>query len=77
MISLSGFEHDPPDDRPKVTLNRPITARLVADALGIKPFQIIADLMELNHFTGISHEIPDELLCTLSKKHGVQFAITD
>ena len=75
MISLIGLDPSPGNEKPVVTLSRPITPKVICEKLTIKPFQIIADLMELNHFSSISQEIPDELLEYLGHKHGVYFEI--
>jgi translation initiation factor IF-2 len=48
----------------------PIIVRELAEKLGIKPFQIIHDLMKLNIFAAINQTVEPDIASKLCKKHG-------
>jgi len=71
-----------PDSEPVVTtdgdtkiihLKPPIIVKELAAAMGIKPFQLIADLMDLQIFAAINQGIEPEVATKVCEKHGFVF----
>ena len=56
-----------------VHIKPPIIVRDLATALGVKPFQLIADLMELNIFASINQSIEPDVAAKVCLKHGFVF----
>ena len=67
-------QDDVPEDK-LVHLKPPIIVRDLADALQLKPFQIIHDLMELGIFAAINHKIEPDVTAKICAKHGFVFAV--
>ena len=72
----------PADDKaPAVTddktvhIKPPIIVRELAQRIGIKPYQLISDLMEMNIFAAINHPIEPDVAAAICKKHGFIFEI--
>ncbi len=61
------------EDAKIVHLKPPIVVRDLAAAMEMKPFQIIADLMEMNIFAAINHTIEPEIATKVCTKHGFTF----
>jgi translation initiation factor IF-2 len=61
------------DGRKVIHIKPPIIARDLATQLGLKPFQLIADLMELNIFASITQAIEPEVAAKVCEKHGAIF----
>jgi translation initiation factor IF-2 len=53
----------------------PVVVRELADALKRKPFQLIADLMEMGVFANVNQTIDEAIATRLCAKHGVKFEI--
>jgi translation initiation factor IF-2 len=53
----------------------PIIVRELAQQIGLKPFQLIHDLMEMNIFAAINHTIEPDIAATICKKHGYTFEV--
>src|SRR5580700_7914339 len=62
------------DDK-TVHIKPPIIVRELAQRIGIKPFQLISDLMEMNIFAAINHSIEPDVAAAICKKHGFIFEI--
>jgi translation initiation factor IF-2 len=56
-----------------VHLKPPFTVKDLATAMGIKPFQLIGDLMEMNIFASINQSIEPEVAAKACTKHGFVF----
>ena len=56
-----------------VHLKPPFTVKVLATAMGIRPFQVIADLMEMNIFASINEAIKADLAATVCTKYGWHF----
>jgi translation initiation factor IF-2 len=62
------------DDK-TVHIKPPIIVRELAQRIGIKPFQLISDLMEMNIFAAINHAIEQDVAAAICKKHGFIFEV--
>jgi translation initiation factor IF-2 len=62
------------DDK-TVHIKPPIIVRELAQRIGIKPFQLISDLMEMNIFAAINHAIEPDVAAAICKKHGFVFEV--
>jgi translation initiation factor IF-2 len=62
------------DDK-TVHIKPPIIVRELAQRIGIKPFQLISDLMEMNIFAAINHAIEPDVAAAICKKHGFIFEV--
>jgi len=58
-----------------ISLKPPIVVRELAEQLKRKPFQIIADLMELNVFANVNQAIDEEIAKRICAKHGFRFEV--
>ena len=58
-----------------VHIKPPIIVRDLAQQIGLKPFQLIHDLMEMNIFAAINHAIEPDIAAQICKKHGYTFAV--
>lgn len=56
-----------------IRLAQPIIVKDLASALNLKPFQLIADLMEINIFASISQRLDLQCVEKLCSRHGVTF----
>jgi len=66
---------EPVEDNPNVLhLKGPITVKDLAPMLGLKPFQVIADLMTLGIFANITQSLELEVVSKLCEKHGFSLA---
>ena len=67
---------EPSADGGKVVhLKPPIIVRELAQQIGLKPFQVISDLMEMNIFAAINHTIEPDIAFAICKKHGYIFEV--
>ena len=62
-------------DAKLLTLKQPINVRDLAEVLNRKPFQLIADLMELNVFATVNQAIEEFIAKQVCAKHGFRFEI--
>jgi translation initiation factor IF-2 len=62
-------------DAPRITVKPPIVVRELADQLKKKPFQLIADLMELNVFANVNQAIDEAVAQRLCAKYGFVFEV--
>jgi translation initiation factor IF-2 len=63
-----------PDEK-IVHIKPPIIVRELAQQIGLKPFQLIHDLMEMNIFAAINHTIEPDIAAQICKKHGYTFEV--
>ncbi|HEV7869066.1 MAG TPA: translation initiation factor IF-2 [Chthoniobacteraceae bacterium] len=64
----------PAEDLSKIIhLKPPFSVKDLANAMGIKPFQVISDLMEQNIFASINQSIETEIASRICTKHGFVF----
>lgn len=62
-----------PTNEKVVHLKPPFTVKDLATAMGIKPFQLIGDLMEMNIFASINQTIEADVASKACVKHGFVF----
>ncbi|MEI8233944.1 MAG: translation initiation factor IF-2 [Verrucomicrobiota bacterium] len=60
-------------DEKIIHIKPPITVKELATQLGLKPFQLISELMEMNIFAAINHTLEPEIAANLCKRHGFVF----
>ena len=60
-------------DAPVITLKPPIMVRELAEAINRKPFQLIADLMQLGVFANVNQAIDEPTAKQLCAKNGFKF----
>jgi translation initiation factor IF-2 len=58
-----------------ITMKPPIVVRQLAELLKRKPFQLIADLMELGVFANVNQSIDETVAQRLCAKHGFRFEV--
>jgi translation initiation factor IF-2 len=58
-----------------VHIKPPIIVRDLAQQIGLKPFQLIHDLMDMNIFAAINHTIEPDIAAAICKKHGYTFEV--
>jgi len=58
-------------DIKSITLKPPIVVRDLATALGLKPFKLISELMEMGIFASMNQSLEEEVACDVAEKHGV------
>lgn len=64
---------EPKSDEKVIHIKPPITVKELAAQLGLKPFQLISELMEMNIFAAINHTLDPEIAANLCKHHGFVF----
>jgi translation initiation factor IF-2 len=65
----------PVGDEKIVHIKPPIIVRELAQQIGLKPFQLIHDLMDMNIFAAINHTIEPDVAAAICKKHGYTFEV--
>jgi len=65
----------PGGDEKIVHIKPPIIVRELAQQIGLKPFQLIHDLMDMNIFAAINHTIEPDIAAAICKKHGYTFEV--
>jgi translation initiation factor IF-2 len=68
-------EFVPPAAGTLITMKPPIIVRQLAELLKRKPFQLIADLMELGVFSNVNQTIDETVAQRLCAKHGFRFEV--
>ena len=61
------------DDSNVIHIKPPIILKDLADKMGIKPFNIIRDLMKLDVFASLDSSIEPEVATQICEKHGFVF----
>jgi translation initiation factor IF-2 len=64
-----------PETGQVITIKPPIVVRELAEQLKRKPFQLIADLMELGVFATVNQGIDEEVAKKVCAKHGFRFEV--
>lgn len=65
-----------PDAGEKIIhIKSPIIIKELANQLGLKPFQIMKDLMDMNIFANINQTIEPDVAAGICKKHGAVFEV--
>jgi translation initiation factor IF-2 len=64
---------EPKSDEKIIHIKPPIVVKELAVQLGLKPFQLISELMEMNIYAAINHILDPEIASNLCKKHGFVF----
>lgn len=73
--SLAQLKIALPPTAPTLTIKPPITVRTLAEKLNKKPFQIIADLMELKVMASVNQVVDDAIAKYICAKYGVKLEI--
>ena len=71
--SAGGAEPEAATDEKIIHLKPPFTVKDLATAIGVKPFQIIGELMEMNIFASINQTIESDIATKVCAKHGFTF----
>lgn len=71
--AASAPEEEDHGDKKVVHIKPPIIVKDLAEQLEMKPFQLIADLMELNIFAAINQAIEPDVAAKVCEKHGAVF----
>jgi translation initiation factor IF-2 len=71
--ALDGAVTTEEDGRKIIHLKPPIIVRDLAAAMGIKPFQVIGDLMAMNIFVNLNQAVEPEIAAKVCEKHGLIF----
>ncbi len=61
------------EDEKIIHIKPPVIVKELASQLGLKPFQLISELMEMNIFAAINHTIDPEVASVICKRHGYTF----
>src|SRR6202030_1400719 len=76
VVPAPADEPSPPvSDERIVHIKPPIIVRELAQQIGLKPFQLIHDLMDMNIFAAINHTIEPDVAAAICKKHGYTFEV--
>ena len=66
-------EEEPKVDEKVISLKPPIAVRELASALGLKPFEVIRDLMGMNIFLNLTQSVDLEVATKICHKYGFTF----
>lgn len=64
-----------PDDAKVISLKPPVSVRDLAEQMAIKPFKLIADLMELGVFANVNQSVDDAIARRVCAKYGYKFEV--
>jgi translation initiation factor IF-2 len=64
-----------PADAKVIIFKPPVTVRELAERLGLKPFQLIADLMGIGVFATVTQSVEETAAIKVCAKHGVKFEV--
>ncbi|MBI1842889.1 MAG: translation initiation factor IF-2 [Verrucomicrobia bacterium] len=64
-----------PSDAPIVTIKPPIIVRELAEKMGIKPFRLIADLIDLKVMATVNQAVDESIAQRVCAKHGFRFEV--
>jgi len=70
---LTSVAEQEPTNEKIIHLKPPFTVKDLATAIGIKPFQLIGDLMEMNIFASINQTLEPDIAAKVCTKHGFIF----
>ena len=68
-------QHVLPEGAPVIIIKPPIVVRDLADQMKLKPFKIIADLMELGVFANVNQAIDETTAQRVAAKNGFKFEV--
>jgi translation initiation factor IF-2 len=71
-VTSQEWENQPDVSDRTVYLLDPIVVRDLASALGLKPFQVVADLIARRHFKSPDDTVDFETASVVARKHGYQ-----
>jgi translation initiation factor IF-2 len=81
MTDRWGYQPEPDDDglaTRAVTMKRPVTAAALAEALQLKLFQVIKDLIEYRVFAKDGNAlVKDDLAILVAENHNVHLVVED
>jgi len=69
-ITARNLEDQPNDPGKTVYLIDPVVVRDLASAIQVKPFKVVADLMELRIFKSPNETVDFETAAIVARKHG-------
>lgn len=64
-----------PSDAPTITLKPPIIVRELAEKMGVKPFRLIADLIDLKVMATVNQAVDEVIAQKVCAKHGFKFEV--
>jgi hypothetical protein len=67
--AVNGVSAQNPDNDDRIHLGRPVTAQALAPLLGVKPHQVLAELMTHSMFYDPKETIPDSVARNLARDH--------
>jgi len=70
LLCMGGCAREPETGKKVIHLKTSITVKDLAPLIGIKPFQVIADLMSLQIFANINQTLELDTVAKLCEKHG-------
>jgi len=68
-------EAGPSDEAKIITLKPPIVIKEFANIIGLKPFRLISELMEMSIFASMNSVLDEEVAVKVAEKHGVLLEI--
>ncbi len=68
--AAAAAEEGASDEIKQITLKPPIVVRDFAKEIGVKPFKLISELMEMGIFASVNQSLEEEVASTLAAKHG-------
>jgi len=68
-------EPDVPGAAKKLQIKPPIVVKDFANRLGLKPFRLISELMEMGIFSSMNQTIDEEVAATIAEQHGFELDI--
>jgi translation initiation factor IF-2 len=71
----AGPQFSLPADAPTISIKPPIVVRELAEQMKLKPFKIIADLMELGVFANVNQAIDETIAQKIAAKNGFKFEV--
>jgi translation initiation factor IF-2 len=76
VLPVTAVEQAETDESIKIVhIKPPIIVRDLAQHIGLKPFQLIHDLMDMNIFAAINHTIEPDVAAAICRKHGFVFEV--
>jgi translation initiation factor IF-2 len=72
-VAAEGAEVIEEDGKKIIHLKAPIIVRDLATAMGVKPFQVIGDLMAMNIFVNLTQAVEADIATKICEKHGFVF----
>ncbi|MEI6714925.1 MAG: translation initiation factor IF-2 [Verrucomicrobiota bacterium] len=73
VAEVPPVEEEPKVDEKVISLKPPIVVRELATALGLKPFEVIRDLMGMNIFVNLNQSVELDIASKICQKYGFTF----